>query len=194
MQEPIFGKPRTLLSPNIHAPEGSFALDQTPLYFEHCRERFATKFGPDTPGFYFKHAHRKGDDVVRFMCKTELILGIQETTQYSRTNRDSIVYVQPGFFWRKCAMRRSLLTILLRSANGYDATKDNYEDALFSNPYALATKPAILRFFCGFAQYTGQHDRGWKGTFEKLPSHMIKSLLINQGSATTPELSKFLWI
>lgn len=203
--EPIFHENKIITSLQVSAESGSFALDEKPLKFEKCRERFAPLFLPDTHGFYFTHIPGFGERIAKFILKTELILGETEHTTYAMTNRSTILWVKPSKFWKSCYIRRSLLTILLRAGNDYDPDRDNYESALFRQEYVIPTKKAVMRFLYGFTRYTGEIPigaptlivKGWKMIFEGKTENEIRSLLVRPNSQKRLqciELPDALWI
>ncbi len=199
-----FGDSKLISSMNVDAKVGSFALDKSPLEFEFCRERFAKVFDDKIQGFYFKTESGKCADVANFLLKTEDILQQKKFSNFSKTNRDSILWVEPSEFWQSCEMRRSLLTILLRCALTYSFKYDNYQEALFDHEYIIPTKKAMMRFLFGFTKYTGDsiasdsptiQFRGWKSVFEGKEIQEIKKLLISndESNVLISEFSKELW-
>jgi hypothetical protein len=180
-----FGQTKLITSLNIDAELGSFAPDVVPFAFEKCREKFAKMFTVNTEGFYFKHAG--GIGVASFLLKTEAVLK-QPFSKFCETNRDSILWIEPSYFWKTCPMRRSLLTILIRCGNVYDVEEDNYEEALFGHEYVVPTKKAMMRFLFGFTRYVGPdisshcsstvQTRGWKLVFEGKNDAEVKEMLV----------------
>jgi hypothetical protein len=169
----------------IDVESGSFGLDVAPYRFETCRERFGSHWNSDAVGFYFKHPINYGYAVATFLKKTEIVLKQSVFSQYSMTNRDTILWIEPSDFWKCCRMRRSLLTILVRAGIMYDPRKDNYEEALFTEKLVKPTKFAVMRFLYGFTKYVGPNidnqpdieSRGWKTIFESHDEEYIKNCL-----------------
>lgn len=130
--------------------------------------------------FFFYHNPSKGHCVASFMRKIEDVLNVEPRSRFGPTQRKTIMWIQPSRWWTVRAMRRSLFTILLRAGCKYFPRKDNFEEALFSDMYALSTKYAIQRFFLGKTTYTGK-KRGWYNQFfeEKLTEEEINILLID---------------
>ena len=68
---------------------------------------------------------------------------------------------------------------------------DDYEEALFSDPYAFATKRSIMRFLFGYTKYVGPEitkgygvqTRGWSKVFEGKSDNEIKSLLVKSNQS-----------
>jgi hypothetical protein len=190
---------------NIAGIEGSYGIDTTPFEFEKCREKFALFFKTGTPGFYFKHPTDRGVDVASFIKKTEIVLKQTEFSEFALTNRRQILWVEPTMFWKSCRMKRSLFTILLRAGMTYDPRQDNYEHALLTEAYLLATQHAVMRFLFGFTKYVGPsmdneegstyEYRGWKHIFEAKDETTVKSWLVSPDSnhKSIPELRKALW-
>lgn len=165
---------------------GSFCLDIYPYLYETCRERFARQWNENTDGFYFKHPENKGDSVAAFLRKTEIILKQEHYSNFAKTNRDTVLWIEPSKFWKSCRMRRSLFTILIRAGMNYNPSIDDYEQSLFSYKWAKATKIGIMRFLYGFTKYAGPkiddkigslETRGWKFVFESQTEQSIIDFL-----------------
>lgn len=129
--------------------------------------------------FFFSHNSAKGRSVAEFMQKIESMIGTDPVSEYGPTQRKAIMWVKPSKWWTVRAMRRSFFTVLLRAGNGYSYTKDNFEEALFSDPYTIGTKYAVERFLSGYTVYTGK-KRGWYRQFceEKPTKQMVDALLV----------------
>lgn len=129
--------------------------------------------------FFFSHRISKGRSIAEFMRKIESQLNVYPLSKYGPTQRKTIMWIKPSRWWTVRAMRRSLFTILLRAGSGYSYTKDDFEEALYGEPYLFETQQAVRRFMSGFTVYTGK-KRGWRRQFheEHLSDEMIDSLLI----------------
>lgn len=195
---------RIFVSVNVEAQPGHFALEDTPLKWENCRERFHKAFIETTDGFYFKHHPGQSCNVASFILKTESILNESIFSRFAETNRDTIMWIEPSKFWKCCQMRRSLLTILLRCGMLYELDKDNYEEALFKQEFIVPTKRAVMRFLYGFTKYFGPdlttnttvQISGWKAIFEAKNEADIKQMLVwPTDNPYTPsiELTSSLW-
>jgi len=146
------------------------------IQWHYCRDIFHPQlYNLDL--FFFSHDPNKGHCVASFMEKIEYKLNID--SEYGPTQRKSIMWIRPSRWWTIRPMRRSLYTILLRCANNYSPKKNNFEEALFSDPYANATKYAIERFLSGYTAYTGT-KKGWLDQFyeTKIDKNTIDSLLV----------------
>lgn len=182
---------------------GNFALEVDPpkdVKWHHCREQFAAEYCEGIAGFFFSHASRKGEDVANFLVKFESILSLPDLktpypySTFSKTNKQTILWVEASRFWRLCQMRRSLLTVILRCGLNYDTAADNFDEALFAekfikqNEYARDTRPALLRFMFGFTKFTGVFPavgsytsvlkHGWAEEFKKKDESTIRRLLV----------------
>jgi len=131
--------------------------------------------------FFFAHHSSKGRSVAEFMQKIESMVGVDPISSYGPTQRKSIMWIRPSKWWTAKAMRRSFFTVLLRAGNGYSYTKNNFEEALFSDPYTIGSKYAVERFLAGNTVYTGK-KRGWYRQFgqdgKQMTNQMIDTLLI----------------
>lgn len=145
----------------------------------YCRDLFHSRLY-NCKLFFFTHQTSKGRNIAEFMHKIESILGLKSVSEYGPTQRKAVMWIKPSRWWTVKPMRRSLFTILLRAGNNYFHTKDNFQDALFSDPYSFGTRYAIERFMAGYTMYTGK-KRGWYKQFhdEKLTKEMIDLLLIS---------------
>lgn len=173
---------------------GSFALEIDPpkdVRWDHCREQFAAKFNESIEGFYFSHPIGKSYDIGEFINKFELIIGVENYTEFAITEKQNILWIKQSDFWTNCQIKRSLFTILIRCGMNYDAKIDNFDDVLFGeykeNIYLKETKSALLRFMFGFTYFTGKINNytsttvvkhGWKEEFSKLDNSTIRRRLI----------------
>jgi len=146
--------------------------------WHYCRDIFHPQlYNLDI--FFFSHDPYRSYNVARFMEKIEKMVDVDFPSEYGPTQRKSIMWIRPSAWWTIRSMRRSLFTILLRCGNAYSPSKKNFEEALFSDPYALATKYAITRFLKGFTLYIGT-KKGWLDQFYevRLNKKTIDSLLV----------------
>jgi len=129
--------------------------------------------------FFFSHDPFKGYNIARFMEKVEKTLNVDILSEYGPTQRNCIMWIKPSPWWTIRSMRRSLFTILLRSGASYSPSKKNFKKAVFSDPYALATKYAVNRFMSGYTFYKGS-KKGWLDQFYevRLNKKAIDSLLV----------------
>lgn len=204
-----FGPTKELKQFYSNPPPGHFALEPDPsktIHWDHCREQFAAKFNEKTEGFYFSHPENKGENVANFLIKFEDIIELEVFSTFSKTNKDTILWIDIAPFWLNCFMKRSLLTILLRCGINYDS---DFDEALFGTQfkesiYTIETKPAIMRFMFGFTKFTGQEvsgafqsviKHGWKEEFQKLDNFTIRNKLVspNKEKETTFLVIDSLW-
>lgn len=204
-------------------PIGQFALEAEPpkgVHWDHCREQFAAKFTESVTGFYFSHPKDKGEDVAAFIVTFESIVAlncsqnIPPLSLFGKTEKDTILWMQPSRFWTECYMKRSLLTALLRCGMNYSVQKNNFDEALFSEQfketvYLRETKPAVLRFMFGFTKYVGPVTyststgpyasickHGWREEFKSLDNSTIrKRLVLPSESVSEPTIvgAESLW-
>jgi hypothetical protein len=181
-----FGEPKTVTQTLNKPNPGSFAAEGSNISWVPCREQFANKFNESLEGFYFSHERDKGEDIAAFITKTEEIIE-QSPSHFAKTNKNFALWIQPSAFWRNCAIRRSLLTILLRSGAHFNHEEDNYEEALYSHEYVRKTKPAIKRFLFGFTEFIRDEvalgnghvfTLGWLATFSSKNDVQIRSQLL----------------
>ena len=183
------------INPSMHfvVGEGCYGMDSPPHKFETCRERFGRIWNENTIGFFFTHPSSKGYSVAAFLNKTEIVLKQSKFSQYSMTNRDTILWIEPSVFWKECRMKRSLLTILIRAGMMYDPRRDNYEEALFTENLIKPTRLAVMRFLYGFTKYIGPtienqnvETYGWKHIFENHGEQYVKNCLVSPDEKYIP--------
>lgn len=200
-----FKKQKTVPSMSVVARLGSYAADRQPIKFEDCRERFATQWGKKTKGFFFKHRKDEGKKIALFVLKTEQIVRQKNFSNFARTNHDTILWVEPSYFWRSCKMRRQLFTLILRAGMNYDPDRDNYEEAMFNQDHLKQTKNAIRRFLYGFTKYTGElpsgssnlESSGWHKLLRTKDEGFVKGVLVkSRGKLHRPafDLKDALWL
>ena len=189
-----FGQKKYFKCPVI-PPVGNFALDpnEFPIHWDKCREQFAVKFDEFTPGFYFSHPQDKAFNIAEFIAKFESVLEIKDLTSFCLTNKQSVLWIEPSYFWKNCQMKRSLFTLIIRCGFNYSLEKDNFDDALFGDyeetVYIKETKLAVLRFMFGFTQFVGRIQpcfafttvikHGWREEFIKSNLAEIRNKLTN---------------
>lgn len=143
--------------------------------WETCREIFADYFTAKLESFYFSHKPNQTENIQKFFVKVEKTLGLKNKDNHTvikKTDKPNISLIIVPEWWRKYIVRRSLFTILLRSANNYNEKEnggeitDNFELALFSDKYAIETKPAVELFMKGntFCK-KNTFGYGWRDTF-----------------------------
>lgn len=128
-----------------------------------CRDNFQAD-PMNIKKFLFVSGYNNGMNVIAFIDRVEVILGLSQITLMGLTQRKDVIWIQPTSWWTKYAMRRSLFTILLRAGRGYKRSKDNFNEALFSVIYTERTKYATERFLNGYTRYTGKVS-GWYNQF-----------------------------
>jgi hypothetical protein len=115
----------------------------------------------------FLFHHRKAAtnrNIAAFIGKIEDDLGVHPKSKFTSTKIVNVVLVEPSRWWTHYAMKRSLFTILLRSAQKYDPSTKNFKEALYSEEYLRDTKTATLRFLKGHTSYKGKIT-GWYNQF-----------------------------
>lgn len=146
--------------------------------WHYCRELFHGQL-QNLDIFFFSHNVGKGHCIASFIDKIETMIDVYPKTKFGPTQRKTIMWIEPSRWWTAKGMRRSLFTILLRCGNAYSFNKDNFDEALLSDPYVIETEYAVRRFLNGNTQYTGR-NRGWHKQFFSLnpDKKTIDSLLI----------------
>jgi len=170
-------------------------------YWDTCREQFAKKFNKKSTGFYFTVVKNKIYNVPNFLEICENLLELKTKTKFFLTEEENVLFIEPAFFWKKCYMRRSLLTLLCRLGLLFEKNEE-FENYLFgfvddgdkekinsSYLFARQTKNAIMRFFCGNTCYVGAgpdfeqyfpEKHGWVEEFKNKNLKYIKNVLISE--------------
>ena len=158
---------------NKYCPIGRYSLGQ----WYNCRELFHNHLA-NCKIFFFSYEEGKYNSIIKFMKKAEEILKIEVKSEFGPTQRKDVIWIKPSKWWTCSSMRRSFLTILLRSSLNYSFFKDNFFEAIFLEKYFSETRYATERFFSGFTKYTGR-KRGWYKQFFKLkPSEKLIDYLL----------------
>ena len=141
--------------------DGRYKID----HWWYCREIFHTVL-KELSIFFFSHVRGNGQGVASFIAKIEDALDVQLRSQMGPTQQKTIMWIRPSKWWISAGMRRSLFTILLRAAQAYKVSKDNFEEASCSYKYLKQTLCAFRRFLDGNTKYTGR-KRGWYKQFSQ---------------------------
>ena len=196
-----FNEPRNIFIPYCTPNAGYFGLEADYNRVNHwdtCREQFAAKFNENIEGFYFSHKENKGYDIANFLCRFEIVIKSShdqynfDFSEYCLTSSPCVLYVKLSKFWRECFYKRNLFTMLLRCAQNFDSTQNNFDEVLFDEKYKETlyvneTKMAVIRFMFGFTKYTGVPPiiggttvvkHGWKEEFHKLEIHDLRMKLV----------------
>ena len=177
-----------ILSDTMTKPDlGFFAIDRSRIEWINCRERFGGLLSSYTEGFYFSHHRNDSEQIIRFIWKTEEILQI-EKSKFGKTNRPYATWIDLNF-WRENFMKRSLLLILIRAGLNYDPGKENYEEALYGEPYLKETKIAVMRFLFGFTYCKSGNWNGWRSMFQHMsPTEVKKNLILPLDKNAEPSI------
>lgn len=186
-----------------------------PIIWDHCREQFLGKMSTNMIGFYFSHHDQKADHVACFINKFEKVLKMSCDnfiySNYRKTEKENIIWIEPSLFWLDCLFKRSLLTLLLRCSLNFDIIKNNFDDCLFGQfpecKLAKDTKNALIRFMFGFTTYKGMLPHfcananstlirhGWHSEFANADVSTVKNkLVLSQSSNIKSNFGfNFLW-
>ena len=180
---------------------GSFALEDKEngsLQWDYCREQFSAKFdykNNKSKGFFFCHEVKKEASVANFLKKFEDVILYShvnkfKNSSFAKTSHSSVLWIEPSDFWLDCPIKKSLLTLLVRSTINYSQDHDNFEESLFGeefkeNFHIRETKAAVIRFMLGFTHFVGNlpipnvciAKHGWHEEFKNSDKTEIKSVL-----------------
>jgi hypothetical protein len=76
----------------------------------------------------------------------------------------------------------------LRAGQKYCPKKDNFEEALFTEPYLKSTKLAVRRFLAGYTWFVGGGALGWLDNFLWKSAKQVEKLLTKK-----PVPDSYLW-
>lgn len=181
-----------------------FCVDDDSWRWRNCRETFANDWNAYPPGglptsLYYCYGNSAITQISDFITRTEEVLDIPRS-DFASTIANHILWVRPSAFWRKCSMRGSLFTALLKSAKQY---KNDFEMALFSCSYLAETNNAVMRFLFGFTTFNvdeairitnlqlNEGKNGWWNVFRGRCNEEIRFMLI--GGKTSPIGGVALW-
>lgn len=199
-------------------PIGYFAVAQDgtrPVQWDHCREQFLGKMSAGMGGFFFCHHEGRGFDLASFVSKFEDVCGMNSLqkpqSNFSKTDKPNIIWIEPSLFWMDCLLKKSLLTLVCRCALNYDSSKDNFDHCLFGelpeSKYVRETKNAVLRFLFGYTRFRGELPHGamssgstlirhgWHAEFAHADLRTVKSKLVmpDGGDITNGFGFDFIW-
>lgn len=120
----------------------------------HCRESFNYAWNKKNNRIGFSHGQGEREKIAAFLAEAETKLKLRQKSKIIPVkNQDKISIVALAPWWTTSALRRQLITILLRSARNYDLATKNFNKALLSNRYAKSTAPAVEKFFKGYTKF-----------------------------------------
>jgi len=192
--------------PTLYVPNkaGQFAIfphenEESIVYWNICREQFSKNFDEERNMFFLSVDYHQPYSTCLFFDIAEDILGIKSKTVFHKTEKHNILLVEPAEFWRKCFLRRSLMTLMCRLGM-YFTNKGDWEYYLFGEvpdsgnnkvdenyKFARDTRYAIARFFCGFSKFNGKEPlktafypekHGWVEEFYNKDTSYIKKRLV----------------
>jgi len=153
---------------------GSFGIIRPGLTVGHwyrCREDFLESQGRNRSIAYcFRNGPltASGRDIASFMRIVERKAKVSPKSEFGPTQLNKVIWIKLSPWWHTSSMKRSFLSMMLRSAQNYRSRKDNFESALFGrsnvNRYSRQTEFAVRRFLRGYTRYTGL-KLGWHTQF-----------------------------
>jgi hypothetical protein len=140
-------------------------------------------------GIFFTHKKGVGKNVQRFIEEIEKQLQLKSRSQFCKTdNEDYCLWLKPSTWWLKNLVRRSFLTMALRSGRNY---KDgSLLDCFAEQKYGSKTVIAIKLFLDGYTFYTGKplsYLEGWYSLFRNKDEEAVKKILANKYNRRYPQ-------
>ena len=141
----------------------------------YCREYFQNR-SHGIRRMLFAHTQYRSYNIAAFIDKIESKLKLEQRTIVGPTQRNTVSWISINPWWTTTSMRRSFFTAMLRSGMKYIPSRNNFEEALFSNAYFRRTESAVRYFLDGHTTYKGRRC-GWYTEF-RYPSRDIKNILV----------------
>lgn len=169
-----------------HTSPGYFGFKSiSVVYWEHCRDRVQVINSERIKehGMWFTHRKNTGPNVKAFIKKLETQLKIRPKSKFADTEHPERCLWMKVSPWWHTPVRRSFLTLALRSAQNYKPKKDNFLECFKKNKYGEKTMPAINLFLNGHTRYCGKKKslhsfEGWYYLFNSKSEEQIKDLLL----------------
>jgi hypothetical protein len=189
---------KRVVQPHTTPSRGSFARVSSETdklnygSFYHCRETFYNTEASIDFLLMF-HDPGKSQNICEFFWEFERRLGHSKLSDMGPTNSQRLTWIKPSDFWKRNAMRKSLVTILLRMGQEYNHETKNFEQALFSNEYytyTTATRTAVNRFLQGYTWYSGSNT-AWVNQFSGMTDQETVNSLLTKRPVTDEQLLRF---
>lgn len=163
------------------APTNKFVLYK-------CRDRYQNVSNTKIlrGGMFFSHLPNDGDRHKIFLEKIESDLKLEKRSRFQKTNRTDILFIRLSPWWLENKIRRSFLTLMLRSSKNYDPKlpwkQENVIAVASRCDYGMNTIPAIKRFMRGYTVCLTENPklsyRGWVEIFTELNEIEVRRLLV----------------
>jgi hypothetical protein len=167
--------------------------------WEHCRDRvqIILKDHIAKNGLWFSHRKNTGANIRFFFKKLEKQLKVKPRSTFQNTEHpEYCIWMDVSPWWLESLVRRSFLTIALRSAQGYKLKKDNFIECFQQNKYGKESMTAINLFLQGYTNYRGKHlhmFEGWSRLFRSKSEDAVKEVLFKRRSKNNVNQAKANW-
>ena len=162
---------------------GTKAQDHNYISWYSCRDTYqrVDEKSIIKNGIFFCHGITGGDNVAIFLNLIEKRLKLRVKSKFAKTNNKDIIWVKVSPWWLKTKIRKSFLTMTLRTGTKYNQ-KETVRSA-FNKPPWKTTLPAILFFLKGNAicpVEDGIWTHGWMHFFSGKKTPQIKKMLVKR--------------
>lgn len=143
---------------------GNYFLTSRGMEFS-CREEFARYFTKNSLSFFY-HSNNNVNQIPKFLAIIEQKLKLSENDRirFQTTDDNKFIKIIPSAWWKSSALRRSVLTALIKSAaQGFYEIKRLNNSEYF---YTSSLRKALQKFLKGNTVIDkGKYRDGWVNTF-----------------------------
>lgn len=172
-----------------YKPNSNFNdYDNYSVRWEHCRDRvqIILRSHINDNGLWFSHRKNTGPNVRLFIKKLEKMLKVKPRSTFADTDHPLYsLWMDVSPWWMENLVRRSFLTLALRSGQSYKPKKDNFVESFEKNKYGKDSMTAVKLFLAGYTNYRGKNlhmFEGWARLFRHKNEDEIKKLLFPRKS------------
>jgi len=144
-----------------------------------CREIFCSHhFRKNIKDFAYMSINDNAlNNIISFItdCEHKLNLSEESRIKFQKTNKKGLIKIFVSEWWSETALRRQLLTALIKSASIHGNNKDSdynlyadysFNDIVKSSPYfSKGCFDALNKFLDGYTVITKKYAGGWVRTF-----------------------------
>lgn len=164
--------------------------------WEHCRDRVQIIKGTyiEQYGLWFSHRKNSGAVIQLFFKKLERQLKVKPRSTFQNTEHpEHVIWMGVSPWWMENLVRRSFLTLALRSAQNYRPKKDNFIESFEKNKYGKESMPAVKLFLDGYTNYRGKilhMFEGWNRLFRSQTEDVFKKVMFRRSSKNNVKQEK----
>jgi hypothetical protein len=167
--------------------------------WEHCRDRvqIINRDHIIERGLWFAHRKGVGPNIRLFFKKLERQLKVKPRSTFEDTEFPEIcIWMNVSPWWMENLVRRSFLTLALRSAQNYKPRKDNFLQSFEKNRYGKESMTAVNLFLAGYTNYRGKRlhmFEGWSRLFREKGEEAFKAVMFPRASKNNVSQTQADW-